>query len=134
MIGVLDLGRTMAESRMSDACTVSRGPADVLDPVTDAWVPNPAASVYSGKCRVKHPTTAGRDVDAGSQLVAVGELELHVPVGSAVFAPDDVVTITACPTRPDQVGRKFTVVSRFDGSQTTALRYRVEAADGRRFQ
>jgi hypothetical protein len=103
MIGVLGLGRTMAESRMSDACTVSRGPAEVLDPVTDAWVPNPAASVYSGKCRVKHPTTAGRDVDAGSQLLVVGELEFHVPVGSAVFAPDDVVTITACPTRPDQV-------------------------------
>lgn len=131
MIGVLGLGRTMAESRMSDACTVSRGPAEVLNTVTDTWVPNPAASVYSGKCRVKHPTTAGRDVDAGSQLLVVGELELHVPVGSAVFAPDDVVTITACPTRPDQVGRKFTVVARFDGSQTTALRYRMEVADDR---
>ena len=130
-MSALSSGRRMAESRMSDSCTVSRGPAEVLDPVTDAWVPNPAALVYSGKCRVKHPTTAGRDVDAGSQLLVVGELELHVPVGSAVFAPDDVVTITACPTRPDQVGRKFTVVSRFDGSQTTALRFRIESADSR---
>lgn len=130
-MSALSSGRRMAESRMTDSCTVSRGPAEVLNTVTDTWVPNPASSVYSGKCRIKHPTTAGKDVDAGSQLLVVGELELHVPVGSAVFAPDDVVTITACPTRPDQVGRKFTVVAPFDGSQTTALRFRIESADSR---
>lgn len=128
--GTLSMGRRMAESRMTDSCAVTRAGSPVFNETTGEYT-STAASVYSGKCRIKHPTTAGRDVDAGSQLLAVGELELHVPVGSAVFAPDDVVTISACPTRPDQVGRKFTVVSRFDGSQTTALRYRVEAADGR---
>ncbi len=131
MIGVLGLGRTMAESRMSDACMVSRGPAEVLDPVTDTWVPNPAASVYSGKCRVKHPTTAGRDVDAGSQLVVVSQVEVHLPLSAVGVLPGDDVVITSCPSRPDQVGRKFTIDAPFDGSQTTALRFRVGVADGR---
>jgi hypothetical protein len=88
-------------------------------------------TVYSGPCRVKHPTTGAKDVEAGSQLLALGSLEVHVPVGTAVFAADDVVEITASLSRSDQVGRMFIVSAPFDGSQTTALRYRVEAADGR---
>lgn len=130
-MSVLGSGRRMAESRMTDSCKVSRGPAEVLDAVTDKWVPNPASVVYSGPCRVKHPSTGARDVEAGSQLLAVGSLEVHVPVGSAVFRPDDRITVTGCPTRPDQVGRVFIVIAPFDGSGTTAVRYRVEAFDPR---
>lgn len=126
----LSSGRRMAESRMTDACTVSRVGEPVLDEDTGEMV-GTVVAVYTGPCRVKHPSTGARDVEAGSQLLVVGQLELHVPVGTPVFAADDVVVITASETRADQVGREFTVVGPFDGSQTTALRYRIEVADGR---
>lgn len=123
-------GRRMAESRMTDGCVVSRSGDRVWDDDAGEWT-FPLVTVFSGPCRVKHPSTGARDVEAGSQLLVVGQLELHVPVGTPVFAADDVVVITASATRADQVGREFTVVSPFDGSQTTALRYRVESGDGR---
>lgn len=131
LVGVLSMGRRMAESRMTDSCRVFRGPAEVLDPVTDEWGPNTASEVYSGPCRVKHPTTAAKDVDSGSQLLAVSALEIHLPLSAYAVAAKDVVEITASDTRPDSVGRRFTVAAPFDGSQTTALRFRVEVGDGR---
>ena len=123
-------GRRMAESRMTDTCAVSRRSSSTTTDETTGELPGPS-TVYSGVCRVKHSTGGARDVDAGSQLLAVGQLELHVPVGAAAFAPDDVVTVTASLTRADQVGRVFRVVAPFDGSQSTALRYRIEVFDGR---
>ncbi len=130
MIGVLGLGRTMAESRMSDACTVTRDGPPVWNEDTGE---NEASVVvvYSGKCRVKSPSTAGRDVDAGSRLVVVSQTEVHLPLSAVGVLPGDDVVITSCPSRPDQVGRKFTIDAPFDGSQTTALRFRVGVADGR---
>lgn len=128
----LESGRRMAVSRMTDTCTVTRGDGgEVLDPATDKWVPVPAVSVYSGVCRVKHATTGAAQVDAGSQLLAVSQLELHVPVSAVGIGVGDRVEITGSATRAEQVGRVFTVTAEFDGSQTTALRFRVEAADPR---
>lgn len=115
---------------MTDTCTVTRAGTKTWDEAAGQYT-STTVQVYSGRCRIKHPSTVSRDVEAGSQLLTVGQLEVHVPVGTAVFAPDDVVTVSSSSTRADQVGRVFTVVAPFDGSQTTALRYRVEAADGR---
>lgn len=131
MIGVLGLGRTMAESRMSDRCKVSRfEKSSVLDEDTGTY---PVIEVisYTGPCRIKHPTTPGKDVDAGSQLVVVSQTEVHLPLSAVGVLPGDDVLITSSPSRPDQVGRKFTIDAPFDGSQTTALRFRVGVADGR---
>jgi len=127
---VLDSGRRMAESRMTDKCAVTRPGVRTWNENKGEWSDTPV-SVYSGVCRLKHSTSMGRDVEAASQLLTVGTLELHVPVGTAVFEPDDLVTISASATRADQVGRKFRVVSPFDGTQTTAIRYKVEVFDGR---
>ena len=124
--------RAEAESRMTDTCTVTRGDGgEVLDPVTDEWVPVPAVTVYSGACRVKHATTGAAQVGTGSQLLAVSQLELHVPVTAVGIGVGDRVEITGSSTRAEQVGRVFTVTAEFDGSQTTALRFRVEVADPR---
>lgn len=128
--GVLGLGRSMAESRMTDVCMVSRPGAKVWDEDAGEYVQVPLV-VYAGPCRVKHPTTSGKDVDAGSQLVVVSQVEVHLPLIAVGVLPADTVELTACPTRPDQVGRRFTIDAPFDGSQTTALRYRVEVADDR---
>lgn len=130
MIGAaLGMGRRAAEARMLDTVTVTRPGAKVWNEATGEWTVT-VSTVYSGKARIKHGPAA-RDVEAGSQLLAVGQLEVHVPVGTAGFEPDDTVTVSGSATRPAQVGRVFTVLAPFDGSQTTALRYRVESDDGR---
>ena len=128
--GVLGMGRRMAVSRMTDTCTVTRPGPKVLNESTGEYA-HTTVSVYSGPCRVKHPTGVARDVDAGSQLLAVTQLELHLPVSAMGVRADDVVSITGSETRTEQSGRKFTIVAPFDGSQSTALRFRIEAADGR---
>ncbi len=126
----LSMGRRMAESRMTDACTVTRAGAKVWNESQGEWTVT-TVTAYSGKCRVKHPSAVPRDVEAGSQLLTVGQLELHLPVGSVMLQPDDLVSVTGSDTRADQVGREFRVLAPFDGSQTTAVRYRIEVADGR---
>lgn len=130
-MSVLESGRRMAESRMTDSCKVFRlVKATVPDEETGNY-PVTEEVAYSGACRVKHPSTAGKDADAGSQLIVVSQVEVHLPVDAVGVLPGDTVEITASPTRPDQVGRRFTIDGPFDGSQTTALRYRIEVADGR---
>lgn len=129
-MSVLDAGRRMAESRMTDSCTVARDGVAVWDEAAGEDVATPVV-VFSGPCRVKSPTTAARGVEAGSQLLVMSELEVHLPFAAEGVTVGDVVTITGSVTRPGMVGRRFRVVAPFDGSQTTALRFRVEVADGR---
>lgn len=132
MLGTaLGMGRRMAEARMGDTITVTRGGGDWLNRETDEYEHVEPVTVYAGSARIRHASGKPGDVEAGSQLLAVGTIELHVPVGTATFLPDDLATVTGCPTRPDQVGREFTVTAPFDGSQTTAVRYQVEVFDGR---
>ncbi len=119
-----------AESRMNDRIKTTRAGDKVWDEENGEWVTSEVV-IYEGKARIKRPNDLSTDAEAGSQLIAVGRLQVHVPVGSSPFAPDDLIEVTACVTRQDQVGRKFSVVAPFDGSQLTAVRYRVEVADGR---
>lgn len=123
--------RAEAESRMTDQCKVTRSGTKVWDEANGEWVSTEVVG-YTGRCRVKHATVMGsRNSDAGSQLVGVSLTEIHLPVGAHGIAAGDAVTITVSDTRPEQVGRQFVVVAKFDGSQTTALRFRVEAFDER---
>lgn len=130
-MSALSSGRRMAESRMTDSCKVFRlERSPVLDEGSGTY-PTVEVVVFEGKCRVKHPTVAGRDAISGSQLVVVSQVEVHLPLSAVGVLPADVVRVTECPTRPDQVGREFTIDGPFDGSQTTALRFRVGVSDGR---
>ena len=129
--GVLGMGRSMAESRMTDSCKVFRLVKATVPDEDSGTYPTTEVVAYSGSCRIKHPSTAGKDVDAGSQLLVMSQVEVHLPLSASGVLPADTVEITACPTRPDQVGRRFTIDAPFDGSQTTALRYRVQIADER---
>ena len=107
--------RAEAESRMDDLIRTTRAGTKVWDEDSGAWV-TAEVVVYEGKARIKRSNELSSDV---------------VPVGSPAFAPNDLIEIAACTSRPDQVGRVFVVSAPFDGSQTTAVRYRVEVADGR---
>ncbi len=126
----LAAARAEVESRMLDACTITRPGEKVWDEELGQWVTS-TFTAYEGKCRIRHRTVGDASVESGSQLLAVSETEIHLPALTVGVEVSDTVTITACPTRPAQVGRRFNVSWMMDGSQTTALRYRVEAADGR---
>lgn len=129
-MSALTMGRRMAESRMTDSCKVTRKGERVWDEGAGEYVDSPVV-IYLGRCRLKHSTAAGSDSSAGSQLVVVSQPEVHLPVSAVGVAPGDEVLMTSSPTRPDLVGRKFVVEGPFDGSQTTALRYRIGVSDGR---
>lgn len=122
--------RAEAESRMDDRIKTTRSGEKSWDEANGEWVATEVV-IYEGKARVKRPNDLSVDAEAGSQLIAVGRLQVHVPVGSLAFAANDLIEVTACPSRADQVGRRYVVAAPFDGSQTTAIRYRVEVADGR---
>lgn len=128
--GVLGMGRRMAEGRMTDTCKVVRPVPGVLNEATGKRAVT-YTEVFAGPCRVKHPTTAAKPGEAGSQLLVVSALEVHLPVTATGVRAEDVVEITASATRDEQAGRRFKIVAPFDGSQATALRFRVEVADGR---
>lgn len=128
--GVLGMGRTMAEARMTDQCRITRPGPKVWDEDAGVHVSVPV-TVYEGSCRIKHPSTSAADVEAGSQLVTVSQLQLHLPVTATGVRVGDTAEIVASPTRPAQAQRRFRIADPFDGSQTTALRFRVEVADGR---
>ncbi len=129
--GALGLGRALAETRMLDACTITRETGgDTFNEDTGTRAKT-TVLVFTGKCRVKHSGTAPKDTEAQSQLLTEVSTEVHVPLGVADVRAGDLVTITASPTRPDQIGRRYKVSAPFDGSQTTAVRLRVEAFYGR---
>ena len=115
---------------MTDTCTITRAGPPTWDESKGEYTSTPV-QVYSGPCRIKHPTTTAKDVDSGSQLLAVSSLEVHLPMTAEAVRVGDVVEITASETRAAMAGRRFTVAAPFDGSQTTALRFRVEVGDGR---
>ena len=122
--------RAQAESRMDDQIRASRTGEKVWDEENGDWVTSEVV-IYEGKARIKRSNVVSVDVNAGSQLATVDRLQVHVPVGSPPFTLNDLIEVVASTTRPQQVGRLYKVSSLFDGSQTTALRYVVEVADGR---
>lgn len=127
----LRMGRVEAERDMRDRCKVTRSvTSDVLDEDTGTY-PVVEMTVYEGKCRLKQPRMSAKEIDAAGQLLVSTSLELQVPVDTDDFAAGDIAEMVKSPDRPRQVGRQFKVVGPFDGSQTTKLRYRVEAFDER---
>lgn len=129
--GVLGFGRAIAETRMLDTCRITRDEdSDNLDEDSGTRAKT-TVLVFDGKCRVKHSGMAPKDVEAQSQLLATVSTEIHIPLGAVDVRSGDIVTIASSQTRPDQIGRKYKVSAPFDGSQTTAVRLRVEAFYGR---
>lgn len=122
--------RAEAESRMDDLIKAVRAGVKEWDEDAGAWVATEVV-IYEGKARVKRSNVVSVASNAGSQLTTVDRLQVHVPVGSPPFSINDLIEVTASASRPEQVGRRYKIAAMFDGSQTTALRYAVEVADGR---
>lgn len=127
---MLKRGRKLARERMDSTCLVTR-------PGTRKWDEDlgdytfPSIEVYAGECRVKHSTTGARKAEAGGQLIVVSSPEVHFPAETVGVEVGDLVEITGCQSRPSIAGRRYKVKEPVDGTQVTALRFRVEVADGR---
>lgn len=117
-------GRVAAEALMIDAVVVTRQTGVSTD--TDTGVVTPTYStIYSGKAKVQQSTPASGPTEVGEAAVFVSQLQLHVPVTTttALIAPDDVATITACVLDAGLVGKVFALRAPAHKSFATARRF-----------
>lgn len=129
--GVLNMGRSMMKARMTDECRITRAVEAEWNEEAGKTIPSMTLLVYDGICEVKAPTVSGKQVETGSQLVVVSQTEVRLPHDASGVMPGDLVTVTKSRYRPHLVGREYIIAAPFDGSLTTALRYRVEVDDER---
>lgn len=126
----LSEGRALAESLMTDTCTITRaGTGKGAWNESTGQYDTPARSmVYTGKCRIqiKSIVASSSESDAGERASIAQEFELQLPIaGTDTVAIHDVAEVTAAAHDDSLVGRKFTVTARHEKSQATARRLRV---------
>jgi hypothetical protein len=126
-LAVLTEGRTAAEDRMKETCTITAAGADPVLNEESGEYESPAAAVsYTGPCRVKFGNQQPRDVDAAGQALVEQAVELHLPVSTSVaVGVGHMVDVTASVTDPGLPGMRFRVLGEFAGT-TTARRLPVE--------
>lgn len=122
--GVLDMGRRMAESRMTETVTVGIfkmvRPPGALDAVLTL-----TETLYAGVARVKFPSAsaqvkspAGQQVVETNVVVSLPSSAGRVPVGAFVRVDSSAADVSL-------VARMFRVDGPAQAGQTTAHRYPV---------
>jgi hypothetical protein len=124
------LARREAESEMRETCTVTAAGAGYpgeWNPVTLQHDAPDAATVYTGKCKVRFGATRARQADAGDQLFAEQDLTVSFPVAASTeITKDCLVEITESEDAA-LVGRKFRITA--DRAQTNATSRRLPAKE-----
>lgn len=121
--------RIFAAALMVDTCTIQRIASVATD--LDTGVVTPTYSlIYSGPCKVQQASGYARPYTVGEAVVFQTRMQLHVPVTAPVAQPDDLLTITACPHDPDEVGRTWHIRGTPDKTWPTAHRYGIEEVVG----
>lgn len=135
---VTQRGRTAAEALMLDAVTVQHLTGSSTDQETGVVTPT-YSTVYSGtgpggggKCKIQQSNPATTPTDIGQAAVFVGQLTLHLPVtaATALVAPDDLATVTACALDASLVGKTFRLRGPAHKSYATARRYPLVEVSG----
>jgi len=121
---VLESGRRMAESRMTETVAVGRWenirPPGSLDPVLTL-----VETYYSGHARVKYPSASATvQSPAGQQLVET-RIVLSLPADSEAVPTGALVRVDSSTVDAALVGRMFRVDGPAQAGQTTAHRYPV---------
>lgn len=116
--------RREAESLMVDSCRITAdGSAPVWDDATGTYTPATGATVYEGRCRLRKPSAAPRDVDSGEAGWAVDDYVLSLPVdGSEAVAGGHTVEVLSSANDPAAVGMLLEVQGGHWQSQSTARR------------
>jgi len=120
---VVAAGRLAHEQLMTDACTITRPGAPVLDRATSALTPGTALTLYTGPCRVKAQRMP-RPAQAGEELAVVARYEIALPFSIQPASPlqvGDIVTVTAS-ADGRLTGQHLAVLAVDFGSTTTAWR------------
>jgi hypothetical protein len=124
-------GRVAAERDMQDFCVVQHETGEVTDGETGVVTPT-YSTVYSGtgpggggKCKIQQANPATTPTDVGEASVFIGQMQLHLPVtdATALVAPDDLVTVTACRMDASLVGKMFRLRGPAHKSFATARRF-----------
>lgn len=120
-MSVLDAGRAMAESRMTETVTVGlfKDGTDENGDATRVLV----TERYSGIGRIKYPSLAVSDRQEPSQPVGVQEPYLSIPTGSPALFEGDEVHVTASTVDDLLVGMTARIAGVPQSGQTTAHRY-----------
>lgn len=127
---VLTRGRALAESIMTDTCTITRagtgkGPFNEATGKRDA--PD-RVTVYTGKCRiqVKSAIAASSAVEAGGRVAGVQEFEWQGPIADTEdITTNDLIHMDTAAHDTALTGREFTVIARHEKTHATARRLRV---------
>lgn len=120
-------GRTAAEARMVDACTIVRLGSETFNPTIGEYTTAAPTSLYVGACEVQvSDGLNAQEQETGGQVVTQRRVTVKVPMSVTGVQVDDVVTITAAALDADLVGQAFRVVGEFAKSFATARRLQVE--------
>lgn len=120
------MGRTFAESRMSDTVLITRTSEPVFDEATGTYTPT-TVTVYSGPARLSIRSSVVGDVDAQGQKLASQSPRLDLPMAtSGGVQVDDTVEVTASVNDPAAVGLRLNVEGVFFQTDATARRFPVE--------
>lgn len=115
--------RREAESLMVDTCRITGAGAPVWNDTDGVYAPGEPTTVYEGKCRLRKPSAAPRDVDSGEAGWAVDDFVLSLPVlGSETVANGHGVEILTSQNDPAAVGMLLEVTGGHWQSQSTARR------------
>jgi hypothetical protein len=125
-------GRAAHEGLMVDQCAITRPMPGTVDRATSVLTPGAAATLYSGKCRVKAQRMP-RPAEAGEELVVVARYEVALPFSALpadALRVGDLVTVTAsADTR--LIGQELAVLAVDYGSTATAWRIAAQDVTGR---
>lgn len=128
---ILNRGRQLAESLMTDQCRVTHMGKPVTDPETGLVAPD-VNTVYEGKCKVQTSgglaaeNTEGGIVEALGAVTPVWSMYVHFPYGTTGLLPGDVCELTEA-ADPNLKGRKLRLLSmQSEKSHATACRWNVK--------
>jgi hypothetical protein len=116
------MGRALAESLMTSACTIrEKSPGLTTDPATGAVTPTLGAMVYTGPCRVRPAGREAQTTQAGGAETFTFDYLITVPFAVTGVAEGHRLTVTASPD-PALVGVEVEVQKVDRGEHITARR------------
>lgn len=124
--GILSAGRALAESLMTDTCTVRHGTGQSSFNESTGQSTLGSAVVYAGKCRVQVPKVQPNEPTVGERTATVQSLELQLPVSAAGVSVGDRVTLDSSASDPALAGARYVVRGLHRKTHATAQRLSVE--------
>lgn len=125
----LQRGRTAAEARMVDTCTIRRITGETDDDHSGVITPTKTV-LYAGKCEFQQGKAQANPQDVGEDRVLLLQLEVKLPMSVTGLQVTDEITCDTSAHDPDLPGRVFLVRDLAHKSFATARRVQVTERTG----